>query len=74
MSIQRPLVTTLDVQDALIQNIQAGTLEARELLRHCCRLLYERYPTLEEVARRTHLDRRTVKKYINQWNHPDEEI
>jgi DNA-binding CsgD family transcriptional regulator len=30
-----------------------------------CALLYRRHGTYEEVARRTGLDRRTVKKYLD---------
>jgi len=29
-----------------------------------CALLYKRFGTYEEVARKTGLDRRTVKKYV----------
>ncbi len=49
---------------ALTGEIHAGTLNARELLSRYCGLLYDRLGTLEEVARRTGLDRRTVKKYV----------
>ncbi len=49
---------------ALAAEIQAGTLNARELLARYCGLLFDRLGTLEEVARRTGLDRRTVKKYV----------
>ena len=49
---------------ALAAEIDAGTLNARELLARYCGLLYDRFGTLEEVARRTGLDRRTVKKYV----------
>jgi DNA-binding NtrC family response regulator len=48
--------------DAVIQ----GNLSAQELLQRYCNLLYQRHGTYEEVARRTELDRRTVKKYIEQ--------
>ena len=49
---------------ALAGEIQAGTLNARELLSRYCALLYDRLGTIEDVARRTGLDRRTVKKYV----------
>ena len=49
---------------ALAGEIQAGTLSARELLSSYCALLYDRLGTIEDVARRTGLDRRTVKKYV----------
>lgn len=41
-----------------------GTWSASELLAEYCRRLYDRFGSYEEVARRTRLDRRTVKKYI----------
>ncbi|WP_303720868.1 sigma-54 dependent transcriptional regulator [Malonomonas rubra] len=42
----------------------AGEMNAQELLTLYCRQLHQRFGTYEEVARRTQLDRRTVKKYI----------
>ncbi len=39
-------------------------MSAQQLLTLYCRQLYRRFGTYEEVARRTELDRRTVKKYI----------
>lgn len=44
----------------------AGTMEARELTARYCALLHERHGTYEEVARITALDRRTVRKYVQQ--------
>ena len=44
--------------------VAGGTLDADALLGGYCALLYERCGNLEEVARRTHLDRRTVKRYL----------
>jgi len=58
------MVTDVNLEDALVQKIYAGTLEAKELLNHYCRLLYRRYGTYEEVARRAKFDPRTVKKYL----------
>ncbi len=50
------------------ENLQAiadaGEMNAQQLLSTYCRQLYQRFGTYEEVARRTELDRRTVKKYI----------
>ncbi len=60
------MVTDIDLEDALVQKIYSGTLEARVLLNQYCYLLYMRYGTYEEVARRTGLDRRTVKKYLQK--------
>lgn len=47
-----------------MQKFHTGELEARELLSQYCTLLFNRFGTYEEVARRTKLDRRTVKKYL----------
>jgi hypothetical protein len=48
----------------LLAGIEAGTLDAQQLMVEYCGLLYRRFGTYEEVARKTGLDRRTVKKYI----------
>jgi len=40
---------------------------AQNLIKGYCFLLYQRYGTFEEVSRRAGLDRRTVKKYIQEW-------
>jgi hypothetical protein len=45
-------------------DVREGRIDAEGLLAGYCTLLYERHGTYEEVARRTALDRRTVKKYI----------
>lgn len=50
----------------LASALAAGTLDADTLLSRYCALLYERFANLEEVARRTNLDRRTVKRYLAQ--------
>lgn len=44
-----------------------GDLSAHELITAYCHLLYQKYGKFEEVARRTSLDRRTVKKYVVEW-------
>jgi len=51
-------------KSSLMQDIESGTMNAQQLLSHYCTMLYNRYGTFEEVARRANLDRRTVKKYI----------
>ncbi len=48
----------------LAAEMHEGSLDARSLLGRYCRLLYEQLGTIEAVARRSGLDRRTVKKYI----------
>lgn len=56
------------VPESLAEKIYAGmnsgTLTARQMLADYCTLLYDRYGNIEEVARRTQLDRRTVQKYL----------
>jgi transcriptional regulator of acetoin/glycerol metabolism len=52
--------------------ISAGNLTAGQLLANYCALLYQQHQNIEEVARRTQLDRRTVKKYLQASDHhPD---
>lgn len=46
------------------QQARAGMLDARGLLAHYCALLHQRCGNYEEVARRTGLDRRTVRKHL----------
>jgi transcriptional regulator with PAS, ATPase and Fis domain len=58
-------VTRPDPDKEFLQKFQTGNLEARELLSSYCNFLYHRFGNYEEVARRTKLDRRTVKKYID---------
>jgi sigma-54 dependent transcriptional regulator, flagellar regulatory protein len=52
--------------DRFLDQVRAGVLEARELSARYCAMLYERHGTYEEVARLTGLDRRTVRKYVQQ--------
>jgi DNA-binding NtrC family response regulator len=47
--------------------IAHGSIDAHALITGYCFHLYRRHGTYEEVARRTALDRRTVKKYIQSW-------
>lgn len=58
-------ILTPDLRSRLMRGIDQGELDVQKLLAGYCFLLYQRYGTYEEVARRTKLDRRTVKKYIN---------
>ncbi len=53
-----------DLQDALLAGVAGGTLDAAGVLAGYCGLLYKRLGSYEEVARRTGLDRRTVKKHV----------
>lgn len=49
---------------AFLAAVEAGKLDADALLAGYCGLLHERIGNYEEVARRTGLDRRTVRKYV----------
>ncbi len=53
-----------DLGNELASAMDRGALKADELLAGYCALLYQRHGTFEEVARRTALDPRTVKKYL----------
>ncbi len=55
---------TAGLREQLILGIDSGSLDAQGVLQRYCQFLYARHQTYEEVARRTNLDRRTVKKYI----------
>jgi hypothetical protein len=55
-----------DGEGTLLAAVAAGSLDAQGLMTGYCRLLHARHGTYEEVARITNLDRRTVKKYIDQ--------
>jgi len=57
-------VTRPNVEEEFMGKIYAGSLKANELLNNYCNLLYKRFGTYQEVARRTGLDPRTVKKYL----------
>jgi DNA-binding NtrC family response regulator len=56
-----------DLKTQLVTGIESGELDAQTLIAGYCTLLYKRYGTFEDVARRINLDRRTVKKYIGEW-------
>ena len=51
----------------LREGIENGSIDAHGLTTGYCFHLYGRFGTYEAVARRTGLDRRTVKKYIEEW-------
>ncbi|MBT1072750.1 sigma 54-interacting transcriptional regulator [Pelotalea chapellei] len=55
---------TSDPADRLMARIETGSMDAQQLMAEYCGLLYRRVGTYEEVARKTGLDRRTVKKYV----------
>jgi DNA-binding NtrC family response regulator len=49
---------------ALIEKLRAGELTADELLSRYCAMLYRRLGTYADVAKRTGLDPRTSRKYV----------
>ncbi len=53
-----------DLRAKLLNGIEDGAYNAQELISDYCKLLHNRHGTYEEVARRTNLDRRTVKKHV----------
>jgi DNA-binding NtrC family response regulator len=56
--------TTGDISHLAMQ-MESGDLSAAELLSGYCSMLLQRLGTYQEVARKTGLDRRTVKKYVD---------
>lgn len=56
-----------DIAAHLAEGIEKGEMEAQAVLTGYCALLYERHGTYEAAAKAAGLDRRTVKKYILQW-------
>jgi DNA-binding transcriptional regulator LsrR (DeoR family) len=51
----------------LKNGIENQSIDSQELISGYCALLYERYGTYEEVARRMNLDRRTVRRHIELY-------
>ena len=56
--------------DAFLDAIRSGALTADELVAGYCALLHRRHPTYVEVAERTGLDRRTVRKHLAPAGRP----
>ncbi len=57
-------LATADAAEELAAAVREGTVTATGLLSGYCRLLLARHGTYGEVARRTGLDWRTVRKYV----------
>jgi DNA-binding NtrC family response regulator len=60
----QPCQASAQATDSLADQMRAGSLRAEDLVAQYCQMLYRRLGTYEEVARRTDLDRRTVKRYV----------
>jgi transcriptional regulator with PAS, ATPase and Fis domain len=52
------------LREQLAAGIEAQSLDAESLLAGYCKVLYETAGNYEAVGRKTNLDRRTVKKYV----------
>jgi len=57
----------VDICSRLAEDISNGGIDAKSLIAGYCCLLYKRHGTFEEVAKRTALDRRTVKRHVQFW-------
>jgi len=53
------------INTRFVGQVEAGELSVADLVAGYCTLLYRRLGTYEKVAKKTGLDRRTVKKYID---------
>ncbi|MCF8070318.1 MAG: sigma 54-interacting transcriptional regulator [Desulfobacterales bacterium] len=56
-----------DIQTTLSTAMTNGDLNMQELTAGYCHMLFKRFGTYEEVAKKTGLDRRTAKKHILAW-------
>ena len=57
-----------DLHPEFVEAMAEGRVTVQELQAGYCHHLYTLFGTYGEVARRTGLDRRTVKKYIEAWH------
>ena len=62
-----------DLKSKLAAALDKGDMPAQMLMAGYCKLLHNRFGTFEEVARRINLDRRTVTKYISEWDQDQQE-
>jgi len=51
----------------LLESMRDGALDSDELVARYCSMLYQRNPNYSEVAGRTGLDRRTVRKHVQRF-------
>lgn len=56
----------MDLADWLARGVKQGRLDMQSLISGYCCCLYQRLGTYEAVARKTKVDRRTVKRYIQE--------
>ncbi len=57
---------TADENEALADKMRSGELTATRLLAQYCAMLYRRFGTYAEVAKRTGIDPRTSRKYVEE--------
>ena len=57
---------TADENEVLVDKMRSGELTATELLARYCAMLYRRFGTYTEVAKRTGIDPRTSRKYVEE--------
>lgn len=60
--------SALAPEEKMLRGFREGELTADELLGRYCAFLYERHGTYEEVARRTELNWRTVRKILGKFD------
>lgn len=58
------LATPPDEESRLVDQLRSGDLSAGDVLARYCSMLYRRLGTYTEVAKRTGLDPRTARKYV----------
>ncbi|MCD4741811.1 MAG: sigma 54-interacting transcriptional regulator [Desulfobacteraceae bacterium] len=58
-----------NLTEQLIADIKNKNIDIPSLISGYCTILYEHYGTYEKVARKTGLDRRTIKKHIDNQLH-----
>ncbi len=61
---QKDIQQTLSLTEQLTQGVRDQDISVGKLVSGYCKLLYDQLGTYEKVARRTGLDRRTIKKHI----------
>ena len=60
----KPIYHSSKKSNDWVKIMEQGNLSVSTLTSHYCQMLYRKFGSYEEVAKRTGLDRRTAKKYI----------
>ncbi len=61
-------LTSIDIAENLAEKMREGSINMQGLLSGYCKILHDKYGTYEAIAKRTGLDRRTAKKYLEIWS------